>query len=81
MQNKMQTMMQLQQQQQQQVATMMALVGRLLQEKKYQELFKTACLMSSTVKVVLSYVIFVPMAMCQVFIILETVAFLEVKNQ
>ena len=75
----MQNMMQLQQQQQ--VATMMALVGRLLQEKKYQELFKTACLMSSTVKVLLRYVIFVPMAICQVFIILETVAFLEVKNQ
>ena len=79
MQNMMQNMMQLQQQQQ--VATMMALVGRLLQEKKYQELFKTACLMSSTVKVLLTYVIFVPMAICQVFIIWETVAFLEVKNQ
>ena len=37
--------------------------------------------MSLTVKVVLSYVIFVPMTICQVFIILETVAFLEVKNQ
>ena len=56
MQNMMQNMMQLQQQQQQQVSTMMALVGRLLQEKKYQELFKTACFMSSTVKVVLSYI-------------------------
>ena len=60
---------------------MMALVGRLLQKKKYQKLFETACLMSFTVKVVLSYVIFVPMTICQVFIILETVAFLEVKNQ
>ena len=67
MQNMMQNMMQLQQQQQQQVATMMALVGRLLQKKKYQKLFETACLMSLTVKAVLSYVIFVPMTICQVF--------------